>query len=374
MPNAGMDPRWPGSAPDALEASVGEEFRRSGAPGLSVAVVRDGWPVWARGFGFADLAARVPATPATIYLWFSMTKIATATAVVRLAEGGVLDLDAAVTDYFPGFSVVSQPAPVTVRHLLSHSSGLANPVPIRWVRSAGTPAPDQRTFVNRLLARHRRLKFSPGEGALYSNLGYLVLGEVVSGATGTRYEDYVSAEILSPLGMGRTGFAYPEDPPQAGTATGYQPLWRPLTPLFRVALPRGVVGSRQGRYVTFNPFYVDGPAYGGLVGGVEEAARLVSLHLGGARLLSPESVAMMQRTISRGRKRDFGLGWYRPRDAAERRPAFVEHLGGGAGFWNVMRLYPEESLGVVMMGNTTRYDHEPILDAIVRLHRRERRP
>jgi CubicO group peptidase (beta-lactamase class C family) len=133
-----------------------------------------------------------------------------------------------------------------------------------------------------------------------------------------------------------------------------------------------IVGPRQGRYVTFNPFYVNGAAYGRLVGGVDEAIRFVLLHLNEgrideARLVSPESVAMMQRITPRGGKQDFGLGWFRPHGAGQRRPAFVEHLGGGAGFWNVMRLYPEESLRVVMMGNATRYDHESILDAIVRV-------
>jgi hypothetical protein len=61
------------------------------------------------------------------------------------------------------------------------------------------------------------------------------------------------------------------------------------------------------------------------------------------------------------------LGWFRAGEARQKRPAFVEHLGGGAGFWNVMRIYPEESLGVVIMGNTTSYDHESILDAAVGL-------
>jgi CubicO group peptidase (beta-lactamase class C family) len=87
---------------------------------------------------------------------------------------------------------------------------------------------------------------------------------------------------------------------------------------------------------------------------------LVLLHLNGgrgdgARLLSPESVEAMQRITPRGGKRDFGLGWFRSREAAQQRPAFVERLGGGAGFCNVMRIYPEESIGVVMTGNTTRY-------------------
>jgi CubicO group peptidase (beta-lactamase class C family) len=131
-----------------------------------------------------------------------------------------------------------------------------------------------------------------------------------------------------------------------------------------------VVGPRQGRYVSFEPFYVKGPAYGGLVGGVDEAARFVVLHLNGgqvngARLLSAESVDEMRQITPRGGKRDFRLGWFCSHEARERGPAFVEHLGGGASFWNVMRIYPEEFLGVVVMGNTTSYDHESVCDAIV---------
>jgi CubicO group peptidase (beta-lactamase class C family) len=82
-------------------------------PGLSVAVVKGDRLVWARGFGFADLTAQTPATPRTLYLWFSMTKIATATAVLRLAEGGNLDLDAPVTDHIP------TPTPGLQRNLVS---------------------------------------------------------------------------------------------------------------------------------------------------------------------------------------------------------------------------------------------------------------
>jgi CubicO group peptidase (beta-lactamase class C family) len=356
---------------EALEAFILGSTETGAVPGLSVSVVKDDRLVWVKGFGIADLATGRPASPQTSYLWFSMTKIVTATAVMCLAEGGKLDLDAPADEYFRGFKVVSQPVPVTVRQLLNHSSGLANPLPIRWVRPADTPIPDRSAFVGRLLAKHRKLKSVPGERASYSNLGYLVLGEIISEVTGASYEEHVRKEILYPLGMDRTGFSYPEQPAGGnGAATGYQPLWRPLTPLFRAALPRGVVGPRQGRYVTFNPFYVKGPAYGGLVGGVDEAARFVVLHLNGGevegtRLLSAESVAEMRRITPRGGKRDFGLGWFRSHVARDQCSAFVEHLGGGAGFWNVMRIYPEASLGVVVMGNTTSYDHESVCDAIV---------
>ena len=161
---------------EALEAFLLRLTETGGVPGLSVAVVKGDRVVWERGFGLADLATSTPATPATSYLWFSMTKIVTATAVMKLVEGGNLDLDALADEYFRGFKVLPQPTPVTVCHLLNHSSGLANPLPIRWVRPADAPDPDRGAFVHRLLAKHRKLKSVPGERASYSNLGYLVLG------------------------------------------------------------------------------------------------------------------------------------------------------------------------------------------------------
>jgi CubicO group peptidase (beta-lactamase class C family) len=166
--------------------------------------------------------------------------------------------------------------------------------------------------------------------------------------------------------MRHTGFTYEEcnDRP---AATGYQRLPGPLTPVLRNLLPAGITGQRYGRYVAYRPFYVDGAAYGGLVGGADDVARLAVLHLGGGavdgvRVLSPEAVAQMQRIAPSGGRYDFGLGWYRPRGHHD----FVEHLGGGSGFFTVLRLYPEERLGVVLMGNTTRYDHDSIIDAIRR--------
>ena len=126
---------------EALEAFLVGRTETGTVAGLSVSVVKGDRLVWAKGFGFADLATGRPASPQTSYLWFAMTKIVTATAVMCLAEGGKLDLDAPADEYFRGFKVVSQPVPVTVRQLLNHSSGLANPLPIRWIRPADAPTP-----------------------------------------------------------------------------------------------------------------------------------------------------------------------------------------------------------------------------------------
>jgi CubicO group peptidase (beta-lactamase class C family) len=350
-----------------LDAFIEARIRADRVPGLSVAVVEDDRVRWSRGFGVADAGRKTPAGPHTAYLWFSMTKIVTATAVMQLADHGRLDLDAAVNDYFPAFAMVRQPTPVNVRHLLSHSSGLANPIPLRWVHAADSPAPDPRVFVERLLARHRRLRFPPGDRASYSNLGYLVLGEVIAQVTGGSFEEYVRERVLAPLGMTHTGFSYDEIGEDAA-AVGYQRLPAPFVPLLRGFLPHGVVGRRHGRYVGYRPFYVTGHAYGGLIGRVGDVARLAIAHLNhgsvdGARLLSPAATAAMQHVVPRGGARDFGLGWFRAHSV--RTPTFVEHLGGGSGFFNVLRLYPDHRLGIVLMGNTTRYDHEKIIAAIL---------
>jgi CubicO group peptidase (beta-lactamase class C family) len=90
---------------------------------------------------------------------------------------------------------------VTIRHLLSHSAGLANPIPVGWVRPAVTPAADLHEFTGRLLRKHSRLRSDPGARASYSNLGYLVLGEVVEAASGLPYTEYVRSNILAPLAM-----------------------------------------------------------------------------------------------------------------------------------------------------------------------------
>ena len=132
------------------------------------------------------------------------------------------------------------------------------------------------------------------------------------------------------------------------------------------------MGETVGRYLAFRRFTVDGAAYGGLIGPVDDAARFVCLHLTGGlvdgrRLLSAEAIGAMQRITATGPKLEVGLGWFRQRSDRTPGPCYLEHLGGGAGFWNTMRVYPDERLGVVSMGNTTSYDYRRLLTAVQRL-------
>jgi CubicO group peptidase (beta-lactamase class C family) len=136
----------------------------------------------------------------------------------------------------------------------------------------------------------------------------------------------------------------------------------------QLLLPRSVIGEPAGRWISLQPFLVDGPAYGGLVGPAEELARFVQLHLrdgelDGIRLLSPRATAAMRQITVLGRRYDLGLGWFRPANQRNADPPFVEHLGGGAGFFNLIRIYPTRGVGVAIMGNVTKYH----IDAVARL-------
>jgi CubicO group peptidase (beta-lactamase class C family) len=340
----------------ALDTAVRREMRRAGAPGLSLAVTRHDRLLHGAAFGAADLRSGAQATASTRYLWFSMSKIATATAVAALADSGRLDLDAPVREFVAGYPSVPVPVQPTVRHLLSHTAGLANPTPLRWVRPADAPPPEPEDFLDRLLRRHGRPRHPVGGPPHYSNLGFLLLAQIVTRVSGEPFTRHVERAVLRPAGMVQTSYSWPAE----GTvATGYLRAPRAVTPVLRALLPRGIVGPRVGSYLSFRPFLVDGPGYGGLVGPVTDAVRLGALHLGdgtldGFRILSPASARRMRLLTAVGRHLDVGLGWFRPADRRTARPAFVEHLGGGAGYLGLLRIYPELDLGIAVTANTTR--------------------
>lgn len=341
-------------------------------PGVAVAVADAAGIRYAAGVGLADIASQVPAAPSMVCPWFSMTKIVTVTAAMQMVEKRQLGLDESVVQHYARFGRMrpaSRAERVTVRHLMSHSSGLANPIPVSWVHPADEPGPDPDRFLDGLLSKHSQLRFDPGSRSSYSNIGTLVLGAVISRASGRPFVDHIDDAILRPLGMHDTSFRYtPEMSSRA--ATGYHSRRSPM----RLLLPRWVVGENVGRFVSLNPFLLDGAAYGGLVGSVESAVRFVRMHLrggelDGVRLLSRDSTVLMREVTVRGRRFDLGLGWFRPANARDASPAFVEHLGGGAGFFNDMRIYPELGTGVVVMGNSTKYDLAAVHRAVLEIAR-----
>ena len=331
------------------------------APGAALVIVGPEGVRARSAVGMADLATKTPMSTDMAVPWFSMTKIATATTAMRMSERGRLDLDAPVMPLVPAMGAL-RPAGwamrITARNLLQHAGGLTNPIPVSWIHPADAAGPDPDVFLDGLLTKHAKLRFEPGARSSYSNVGTLILGAAIAHLAESRYEDVARDEILEPLEMTSTGFTFA---PAAAAATGYHPRRSPMGYL----LPRWVRGSSSGPWMSLRRFVLDGAAYGGLIGTVDDAARLLQMHLrdgelDGTRLISAEAATAMRQIDKEGKRFDLGLGWFVPANQRAADPAFVEHLGGGAGFFNVMRMYPSVGVGAVVMGNATKYDVDAV--------------
>src|SRR5688572_28717776 len=186
-----------------------------GLPGIVVGVVSDQELVWAKGFGYADVQAKKPMTPATKFRMASHSKLFTATAIMQLREQGKIRLDDPVTKYLPWFAL--KPAgdddgAVTIEQLLNHASGLP--------REAGA----HRTTLEfptdaevKKLMSERQAAFAPQVRWKYSNLAYTIAGMVVEQVSGQKWADYVQQNIYNPLGMTNSSV----DKNVEGLAVGY---------------------------------------------------------------------------------------------------------------------------------------------------------
>ena len=169
-------------------------------PGLSIAVVHDRDVVWAKGFGWADVDNHVAASPDTLYRVASITKTFTATAVMQLRDAGKLKLDDRVQDYVPWFTPPTRHGdapPITLRHILMHTTGLAREAPFPYWTELDFPAIEQ----IRAAVASQETVLPTEDRWKYSNLAFVVAGEVVSAVSGMPWADYVRSRILEQLGM-----------------------------------------------------------------------------------------------------------------------------------------------------------------------------
>jgi CubicO group peptidase (beta-lactamase class C family) len=196
---------------------AGEQMAYRHQPGVVVGIVHEGELVWARGFGVRDVESGLPATSETAFRIGSVTKLLTATAAAQLWERGALRLDDPASAHLPWLAGRAPGGPpITVRQLLTHTSGLP--------REAAFPYWTDRRFPSRerMIAAlaDQESDFGPGERYQYSNLGLALLGEVVAAVAGMPWEDYVTRHVLEPLGMTSTTLRW-ADLDRERLATGY---------------------------------------------------------------------------------------------------------------------------------------------------------
>lgn len=294
-----------GDVESTVESVLGEWLNEEGIPGAAVAIVDGDDVVYAEGFGERTLEGNDPATPDTLFGVGSCTKPFVAATVFRLAEEGRLDLADPIADFLP--HLADAPGdPITVRELLSHTSGMpvdhsAGTIIDRAIGS-GSPevAPSNREEFRRHVEESVDRRITDRETFNYYNSGYVLLGLLVEERTGESIATAVEDRVLAPLGMGRSTFS--EDAFRAADDR--------MTPY---------VDGEEGVRETAFPFDPLLHAPGGLLSSVRETAAFLGALIGegtyrGRQVLSPESVAEMARPVATvgtyldGREAHYGHG------------------------------------------------------------------
>jgi CubicO group peptidase (beta-lactamase class C family) len=324
-----------------MRSRIAGILNRRPAVGLAVGVVRDGGLEFFSGHGVADIASRTPVTRDTVFRIASISKTFTAIAVMQLWEQGLVDLDAPANDYLRAYRLVPARAgfrPATVRHLLTHTAGIAQVVhPWRVLRpNFGETVGLDRTTPT-LAEYYRgglRVVAEPGTRFAYGNHGIATLGQLVSDVTGQPLDRYFREHVFAPLGMADTDLVRSARV-RSRLATGYR------------LGPRGATAVTDRELVT-------APA-GGVYSTPADMARYVAALLGGGAnahgsVLKPATLAMMFEPQYRPDPRVPGIGltFFRV-DAGGHR--VVEHQGILPGFNSQVFVAPDDGIGVVAFTN-----------------------
>jgi CubicO group peptidase (beta-lactamase class C family) len=339
-----------GDADDALRHRIDEILGRRPAVGLAVGIVRDGLPTFFHGHGLADIASATPITEDTVFRVGSVTKLFTAIAVMQLWEQGHVDLDAPAEAYLRSYRLDRERSgwrPATLRHLLTHTSGvpevrgIGDLLHASLTPAGGRPATLSARFGDPLpsLAEYYRgglrSVVEPGTAFAYCNHGFATLGQIVEDVSGMPLSRYFEERILRPLGMADSGLV--------------------RTERLAARLAMGYSVGRTGPRAVADREWIDGGA-GQLYATARDMARFVVALLGGGanehgRILEPATLAVMLDTHFQPDPRvpGIGLAFFRGEVGGHRTAG---HDGILPGFNAGLLLAPDDAVGLFTLTNT----------------------
>lgn len=323
------------------------------APGLVYGVVADGRLVAVHGLGVQDIGSNAPVTTDSLFRIASMSKAFTALAILKLRDEGKVSLDAPAELYVPELRNWTYPTSdspkITVRNLLNHAAGFVEDNP--WGdRQQVLTEPE---FTAMLVAG---VPFSraPGLAMEYSNLGYATLGRIISNVSGTRYQDYIRAKIMLPLGMTSTTYDIFASP-KARRSIGYR--WQDNRWVREPDMRDGAFGAMGGvetsaaDYAKWVAFLLSAwPARDGPEIGPVKRATVREIVTGSnfvaATMRSPEAGGAPCRQAS-----TYAMGWRAADDCDLGR--FVSHGGGYPGYGSYVMLLPDKGVGLFAFSSKT---------------------
>jgi CubicO group peptidase (beta-lactamase class C family)/D-alanyl-D-alanine dipeptidase len=316
----------------ALEPWIEAQCKEKAIPSLSIALIDDQHVVWARGFGYADPKARVPATAETVYRVGSVSKLFTDLAAMQLVEAGRLDLDAPVTRVLSKFHPHDPfGKPITTRQLMTHRAGLVREPPVGHYFDPIEPS--LAATVESL--NDTTLIYAPESRTKYSNAGIAVVGLEVEQLRSEPFARALQHTVLEPLGMTRTSL----DP----------------GPNLKRNLAQGLMWSYDGQTIPTPTFNLGTSSAGNLVSTVNDLGRFVSALFAGGRgqagvVVKPETLrAMWEPQFAKdGGSRQFGIGFALGELDGHRR---VGHGGAVYGFATDVAALPDDKIGAVVIAS-----------------------
>ncbi|MBO0698972.1 MAG: beta-lactamase family protein, partial [Zavarzinella sp.] len=309
----------------AIDAYLARQVTENGYVGLSVAIVRDGKVILAKGYGKRSLKPEAPVEADTKFAAGSITKQFTCACIFLLADDGKLSVRDRVSKYYPGLTRAND---ITLYDLMSHASGYPDYYPLDFVdRRLEKPIPP-----DGLVKEYAggKLDFEPGSRWSYSNTGFVLLGRIVEKVSGKPFAEFLSERILKPLGMDDTVFD--PEPGANGLALGYTAF----------ALGDAEPAPREAAGWLH--------AAGALYTTPSDLAKW-DLGLIGGKVLKPESYKLMTtpRELSDGRTRDYGCGIGVVRRRGE---LILRHSGAVSGFHAFNSVIPRTRSAMVLMSNS----------------------
>ena len=306
-------------ARDSVDRYVAAEMLRAHIPGVAIAVLRGGKPVKVGAYGFADLEHRVPVTTSTVFKIGSVSKQFLATGIVLLAQDGRLSFDDPIGKHFAG--TPASWSGVTLRHLLTHTSGILREGP------AFDPMRVQPDSVVIRSAFAAPLEFPTASKYQYCNVCYFTLADVIARVSGKPWDEFLAERVFGPTRMTAT---------RTTTTTALVP-----------GRARGYVWRDSG-YVNAAEFVALRPS-GAFLSTIEDLARWDAA-LYGDRVLSRASrdVMVQPMRLASGAWSGYGFGWVL--DTVDGRWR-VRHGGSLPGFRAQMTRFPNDSLTVIVLTN-----------------------
>lgn len=307
-------------------------------PGASVVVIRDGAVIVRAAYGLADLERHVPATPETAYRLASLTKQFTATAVMLLAKDGKLRYDQPARDFLPELPATA--APVTIRQLLNHTSGLVDYEGL--IPVTRTAQLDDRDVLA-LLASKDSVYFAAGTQYRYSNSGYVLLGLIVARASGMPLPDFLRARIFGPLAMQSSVMHVEGRDTVPHRAYGYSPQGGAF-----VQTDQSVTSATLG----------DGGIYTNVDDLVNWDRALRDRTLVDSATLQ---LATTPPALPGGAVTQYGFGWWVDDYRGEPR---WRHTGETSGFRNAIQRFPRRRLTIIVLTNRSSGEPAAIVERI----------